>query len=332
MAKNNPPNFFSRLILKRASALALLLAAGIFYLFPFEVQAAPSAETPFASVYWEQLERYMRDVARFKEEQERLQREERLKKALISYVVKRGDNLTKIAAQYGTDVDSLIAWNGLLNPHLIYPGQKLDILTIEGTLHKVNRGETLDSIAAKYKIEAHVIAAFNLLGESPRLNYGEKLVIPGGELPPEEKRAARALLLASRSGNRNTPLPSVPPPSFSWPVRGEITSPFGPRHNGFHYGVDIAVPFGTYVRASASGTVSFTGYLQGYGLVLEIDHGSGWSTLYAHNSRLLVREQEEVTAGQTVALVGASGNATGPHLHFEVIYKGRKYDPLLFLP
>jgi len=63
-----------------------------------------------------------------------------------------------------------------------------------------------------------------------------------------------------------------------------------------------------------------------------IDHGEGWSTLYAHNSRLLVEEKEEVAAGQPVALVGASGNATGPHLHLEIAFNGRKLDPLLLLP
>lgn len=325
--------FYVRSAFKRTIALTAIVAgAGIFFLFPPEARATGIAEVLPRPAYLEQLEKYNIEVVRFREEQEKLQREEALKRALLRHVVQRGETLTKIAALYRTDIESIIAWNELSNPHLIFPGQTLDILIIEGTLHKIRQGDTLESIAVRYKVEPSIITAFNLLGDPPRLKAGEKLVIPGGAMPPEEKKAAQATLIASRYGSRNAVLIPAKSPFFDWPVKGEITSRFGWRNGSFHYGLDIAVPLGSYVRASASGTVCFTGYRQGYGLVLEINHGGGWSTLYAHNSRLLVGKQEEVTVGQPVALVGASGNATGPHLHLEISYNGQKLDPLLFLP
>jgi len=160
-----------------------------------------------------------------------------------------------------------------------------------------------------------------------------QLVIPGGIMPLEERKAVQATLIASRYGGRSTlPGGANERPLFKWPVKGNITSRFGWRDGSFHYGLDIAVPYGSYIGAAAPGVVDFTGFQKGYGLMLVVNHGGGWSTLYAHNSRLLVEKNEEVTAGQPVALVGASGNATGPHLHLEIAYNGRKLDPLLFLP
>jgi murein DD-endopeptidase MepM/ murein hydrolase activator NlpD len=314
-------------------ALAAVLGAAIFFLLPLKAQAAVTAEASPRPLYFKQLEDYNADVVRFREEQEKLQREEALNNALLRYVVQRGDTLTRIAALYRTDIGSLMYWNDLSNPHLIFPGQSLDILTVEGTLHKIRPGDTLGSIALRYKVDPQVIYAFNLLVEPSRFAVGNKLVIPGGIMPPEERKAVQSALLASRYGERNAlPGNAVTRPSFRWPVQGKITSRFGPRNGSFHYGLDIAVPLGSNVLASAPGVVIFTGFQQGYGLVLMIDHGEGWSTLYAHNSRLLVEESEEVAAGQPVALVGASGNATGPHLHLEIAFNGRKLDPLLFLP
>jgi murein DD-endopeptidase MepM/ murein hydrolase activator NlpD len=314
------------------AVLAAVLGTGILFLFPPVVQAAVTVEGLPRPAYFEQLENYSAEIVRFREE--RLRREEALAKALLRYEVKRGDTLTKIAALFRTDIESIISWNEISNPHLIFPGQYLDILTIKGTLHKINKGDTIYSIAARYKADARSIAAFNLLDDPVQLKAGETLIIPGGVMPPEERKAVQATLLASRYGERNTPPAGseATRPSFRWPVQGRITSRFGPRNGSFHYGLDIAVPLGSYVGAAAPGVVFGTGFQQGYGLVLMINHGGGWSTLYAHNSQLLVEDNDKVSAGQPVALVGASGNATGPHLHLEIIYNGRKLDPLLYLP
>jgi murein DD-endopeptidase MepM/ murein hydrolase activator NlpD len=120
-----------------------------------------------------------------------------------------------------------------------------------------------------------------------------------------------------------------------WPVEGELTSPFGVRWRGLlpglHRGVDIDVPTGTPVRAMSAGRVRFAGEMSGYGLVVWLEHGGEVLTNYAHLSRLEVRTGDPVEAGQVIALSGASGNAEGPHLHFEIWRWGREVDPVPLL-
>lgn len=121
------------------------------------------------------------------------------------------------------------------------------------------------------------------------------------------------------------------------PVSGYISSYFGWRtdpFNGgreFHTGLDIATPVGTPVHAVAEGIITFVGRRHGYGKVVEIDHGNGYMTRFAHNSKLLVHVGERVRVGQVISLSGDTGRSTGPHLHFEVWYKGRVINPLAFV-
>ena len=121
-----------------------------------------------------------------------------------------------------------------------------------------------------------------------------------------------------------------------WPVEGNITDPFGPRihpllgYESDHTGVDIAAAYGAPVKAAGKGEVRFAGWASGYGNAVVIDHGSGVMTLYGHASRLLVREGEEVDAGQEILLVGSTGLSTGSHLHFEVRVDGKAVDPVKF--
>lgn len=135
-----------------------------------------------------------------------------------------------------------------------------------------------------------------------------------------------ALLLAacaSSSGNKSStgiqlasPLPQL-----------SISSGFGLRRGRPHYGVDYAAARGTPVSAAASGTVTFAGRQRGFGRIVTIDHGGGYQTYYAHLSRISVREGKRIKKGQTVGRVGQSGNATGPHLHFELRFNGTPIDP-----
>ncbi len=120
-----------------------------------------------------------------------------------------------------------------------------------------------------------------------------------------------------------------------WPVEGELTSAFGVRWRGvlpgLHRGVDIDVPTGTAVRAMSAGRVRFAGEMSGYGLVVWLEHGGEVLTNYAHLSSLEVRTGDPVEAGQVIARSGASGNAEGPHLHFEIWRWGREVDPVPLL-
>ena len=127
-----------------------------------------------------------------------------------------------------------------------------------------------------------------------------------------------------------------PPPGFGtgefiYPVSGRLTSEFGPRWGRTHGGIDIAASTGTEIAASDNGTVIFAGESGTYGLLVKIDHGNGYVTYYAHCSQLNVSEGDVVTKGETIALVGSTGNSTGPHCHFEIRYNDVQKDPLSYL-
>lgn len=291
--------------------------------------AANTLAEPLKPLYLKQLESYKHEVGLYREQEERHKQEENLRQALKTHIVRQGETLSMIAGLYGTDVESIAYWNRLGNPNLIFPEQVLDILTIEGTLYRVHKGDTLEAIARRFNVEPGVIASFNLLDGSAYLTTGNKLVIPGGVVPLEERRRLQAAMLASR-GVREYTVGQAP--NFQWPVSGKISSLYGPRNGSFHYGLDIAAPLGTRVRAAAAGVVDYTGTKSGYGIMLIINHGNGWKSLYAHNSSLLVGIGERVYRGQPIGLIGATGNATGPHLHLEIICNNNKLDPLLYLP
>lgn len=120
-----------------------------------------------------------------------------------------------------------------------------------------------------------------------------------------------------------------------WPVEGAISSPYGLRLRGWwpeiHRGVDIPLEIGTPVRAMAPGRVYEAGQLRGYGLAVVIDHGRGIYSVYAHLSEVAVRRDEEVRGQQVIGRSGASGDVTGPHLHFEIWRSGQPEDPVAFL-
>ena len=129
-----------------------------------------------------------------------------------------------------------------------------------------------------------------------------------------------------------TPLPTCPL-ALSWPIDAPLTDVFGPRGIRFHSGIDIPVAQGTLVGAAGPGRVAYAGFLGGgWGLLVSIDNGSGVRTLYAHLSRVDVRVGQHVDTGEEIGLVGATGDATGPHLHFEVRVRGAAVDPLKALP
>ena len=145
------------------------------------------------------------------------------------------------------------------------------------------------------------------------------------------------------SGFDGSDVPFIGADGFCSPIgenwRNVVTSEFGYRRDPFtgerkgHSGMDLAVPTGTSVRAALPGTVTVSTYNQGgYGYYVMIDHGSGLSTLYGHNSQLLARVGQTVEAGDVIALSGSTGRSTGPHLHFEVRINGERTNPRSYLP
>lgn len=117
-----------------------------------------------------------------------------------------------------------------------------------------------------------------------------------------------------------------------WPLKGTLTGRFGEQRPGhLHAGIDEAVPIGTAVGAAAAGKITYAGPSAGYGNRVDVDHGNGTITRYAHLSAATVRVGQTVTAGQQIALSGNTGASTGPHLHFEVLRDGVAVDPLPYL-
>jgi Peptidase family M23/Putative peptidoglycan binding domain len=143
---------------------------------------------------------------------------------------------------------------------------------------------------------------------------------PDGVAGPGTFRALRA------------PVPLCPI-SLAWPLRAPIGSPFGPSGIGFHPGIDLPAPTGTSVGASAAGRVIFAAYNpSGYGNLVEVAHGGGVVSMYAHLLAFSVRAGQSVATGTRVGRVGSSGESTGPHLHFEVRVRGAAVNPLPALP
>jgi len=242
------------------------------------------------------------------------------------HVVARGENLIRIARMYDMDVEVLAALNAIANPDHILVGQELKVQLPAEIKYTLARGDTLASLAVAYGVELSALKEANPGLDPFSLPVGMVITIPNPTRIPMPK----PVTAASRSGS---PARNATAPALVWPLKGTITSRFGVlRSTGYHLGLDIAAPTGSPIRAAAAGTVKAVGYQGSYGLMVAMDHGNGWSTLYAHASRVLVSVGQRVARGEEIARVGSTGNATGPHVHFEVILDGKRLNPEVYLP
>ncbi|MDY3929436.1 MAG: peptidoglycan DD-metalloendopeptidase family protein [Clostridia bacterium] len=145
-----------------------------------------------------------------------------------------------------------------------------------------------------------------------------------------EKIIKKPTVQIEKIGNLDPP-PGYGTGEFIYPVSGKITSNFGQRWGRLHGGTDIAASSGTPICAADNGTVVFTGESGTYGLLVKVDHGNGFVTYYAHCSQINVSIGDCVAKGETIALVGNTGNSTGPHCHFEIRYNNVQQDPMAYL-
>lgn len=204
----------------------------------------------------------------------------------------------------------------------------------EGTYHRVERGETLWRISKNYGVPLEDVVRLNRIRDSSRIKAGQVIRIPG-------KREQRAAAVTYPRHERQREKPSVlragdvrtaAKGDFIWPLEGKLSSYFGKREGGLHSGIDIAARQGKEIRASRGGTVCFAGVMRGYGNIIIIDHGDGYSTVYAHNRVNLVKENDRVRQGDVIGQVGATGRARGSHLHFEIRKGIEAVNPLFYLP
>lgn len=252
--------------------------------------------------------------------------------------VASGDSLWTLARRHGTTVEALAASNGIsangtlrVGQALTVPGQYAAVHATSGAAGadvggaaaaeiRVVPGDNLWKIARQHNTTVASLMALNGLPHD-RLVVGQTLrVVPGPEL------GAVAAALA--------PTPSATD-GMVWPLVGQITSRFGYRRlrisgTNMHYGLDIDGDIGDPLRSATSGTVTFSGWRGGFGNLVIVTQGDT-EYYYAHASALLVQEGQTVSAGQLIARVGATGNVTGPHLHFEIRVNGTAVDPLPIL-
>jgi murein DD-endopeptidase MepM/ murein hydrolase activator NlpD len=255
-----------------------------------------------------------------------------------TYRVRNGDTLTGIARKFGVSMMTVWWANHLRAKDDLHVGQFLTIPPVSGVVVTVTANDTLDTLAAKYGVEPSEIVETNEL-DDPHLVIGQTLTVPGA-LGKEIKAPKPKPAPKTRSGGSSRSSGSSTPPSrytggkFAWPVAGGYISQY--YHYG-HYAIDIAADRGTAVKAAAAGTVTFAGWKNnGGGYQIWVSHGSGLYTTYNHLSSVSVGRGQHVSRSQQIGRVGASGNATGPHLHFEVwkgpIWNGgTRVNPLAYL-
>jgi len=194
----------------------------------------------------------------------------------------------------------------------------------QGVRHTVQPGESLWTVARRHAVEVEALARVNRIRAGQRLRIGQQLAIPPAMAADSQEPPSPAEIVLG-------PPPEANGVAFAWPLGAAVASPFGPRGRSWHGGIDIRADRGTAVRAAAPGMVIASGWEGGYGRVIKIWHHLDFMTVYAHNHENVVHAGEWVERGQVIATVGSTGRTTAPHLHFEIRYAGRKYDPLFWL-
>lgn len=264
----------------------------------------------------------------------------------VTYTVKAGNTYIGIANTHNMTVEDLMAMNPEASLKSLMPG---DVLTVQQNVPYLSV-RSVDAVTYREAIPSPVEYV-----EDDTMYQGDtKVLEPGTEgaalvsaritylngmeeardiqstqqlTAPETKVVAR--------GTKERPK-TMAKGHFIWPVRGTITSRYGYRtlfgSYNFHGGLDIAVPYGTSIKAADGGKVVTAGWHNSYGNYIIIDHENGKQTYYAHNSKLLVKVGERVYQGQVIAKAGSTGNSTGNHCHFEVRINGQRQNPRNYLP
>ena len=186
--------------------------------------------------------------------------------------------------------------------------------------------------ARKRQVEAKLLALQHARAEKARLAQAVAARIRDYTLEAEAQAAQEASLNALIRSESGFTGGGQSASGLIWPVRGRVTSGYGYRWGRMHAGIDIAAPTGTPIRAAKNGRVIFSGTMNGYGNVVVVDHGGGFSTLYAHQSRIASSRGQGVDQGQVIGYVGSTGRSTGPHLHFETRVDGNPRNPRPYLP
>lgn len=243
---------------------------------------------------------------------------------ISTYVVRADDNLSKIAKIFGVSVNTILWANNLSSHSVVKEGDTLVILPMSGIRYTVKKGDTLQSIIKAYKADSSEVLQYNDITIDSQLSIGQNILIPDAELGTPQtpvsilkKKASKLGWGAPGSNPAHDTNGPYYPGYYMRPIDG------GYESQGIHgyNAVDLAAPLGTAIHASADGIVIISkmgGWNGGYGNYVVISHPNGTQTLYSHAVKNLVSVGQRVTQGQTIALLGQTGEATGPHVHFEI--------------
>ncbi|HEY4516965.1 MAG TPA: peptidoglycan DD-metalloendopeptidase family protein [Candidatus Paceibacterota bacterium] len=249
---------------------------------------------------------------------------------ITRYIVKSGDTVSTIAELFGVSQGTILSANDLGRGSTIRVGQELIIFPITGIPYTVRSGDTIASIAKRYGGDPTEVANYNGIDDTT-LVVGSEIIIPNGEVPatatvakPKSTVKTSGKSVASRAGIAKEPAHGV----GARGTASENAYYVAPLANyietqGIHgyNSVDLGAPKGTPIVASAAGDVVVArsgGWNGGYGSYVVVSHDNGSQTLYAHMSKVATYDGATVTKGQIIGYVGATGLATGPHLHFEI--------------
>jgi LysM repeat protein len=262
---------------------------------------------------------------------------------VITYTVNVGDTLFGIADKFGLKPETVLWGNYFVlkdDPHLLFPNQVLNILPVDGTYHLVTKDNTLDQVAKFYGVKPQDIIDWpgnQLDSQNPVLVPGAYLVVPGGhrELTswqvPTIKRSDKANTVTNYGQCPGGYSGAVGTGSFVWPANNHTLS--GYDFTSIHHGLDIRARLGDPIYATDSGVIVYAGPNSfGYGNLIVVDHGNGWQSVYGHLSQWNVDCGQSVFQGNLIGLAGSTGNSSGPHLHFEIHYKGGYVNPWTVLP
>lgn len=224
---------------------------------------------------------------------------------VTQYKVKKNETLSDIARRFKVSAESIAGSSGI-NPEVsILPGQILNIPNKQGLVYKLKKGDTLAKVADYYKVKIDDIYSENQLDDYDLFKSGQKVFLPGAVIPDTG-------------------------PVWRIPVVSKvITSGWGTRsypQYKFHMALDLRANYES-VFAARKGKVTYSGWMGGYGNAIILTHDDSYQTLYAHNSKLFVKEGDYVSAGKVISRSGCTGYCFGPHLHFEVIKDGKNVNP-----
>jgi len=249
------------------------------------------------------------------------------------YTVRSGDTIGAIANRFSLKQSTLQGINNLGQGEIIKPNQVLKIPRMDGLLYKVEAGDTFASLQKKYQVSEKIIKRINNKADNYILKTEDDLLLANVDYVIREYNRSSNVYIpgrdiyipAQKTFNRSTGGGRL-----AWPVRGIITQGFFSAHRA----IDIANKIGTTIFAAEAGTVSLVSvgsYGHGYGNYAIINHGNGLQTLYAHMSKVYIKEGQKVGRGESIGAMGSTGRSTGPHLHFEVRDGKIKGNPYSYL-